>query len=74
MSIGIITKHVYGMVVDGFQYSAYWNLSKLVLLGERFRRNNWISYQLFAQNSHNSEKMLGLLMGYILGTEGYTNL
>ena len=33
-------------MVDGFQF--YRKFSKLVL-GERFRRNDWISYQLFAQ-------------------------
>ena len=34
------------MMIDGFQF--YRKFSKLVL-GERFRRNDWISYQLFAQ-------------------------
>ena len=58
-------------MVDGFQFEL--NLSKLVLLDERFRRNEWISYQLFAQkNSYNSAKTLGLGMCHILSTGGYT--
>ena len=34
------------VIVDGFQF--YWKISKLVQ-GERFRRNDWISCQLFSQ-------------------------
>ena len=59
------------MMVDGFQL--YWNFSKLVQ-GERFRENDWIAINYLLKNSNNSSKTLGLAMGYILSTRGYTIL